>query len=795
MNRLKIASLGLSLMMLGTSVLVFGGCSKKTNKVEIISKDSTWYDSKEVIFEAPEKLSDDTYGYVYQYNIVNDGVVTCYEIYDETTYESKTYLVEYDLEGNILSKIDTSKLIKTPSKESYTYINQIFASKDGFKAIVNVTEYTPMDYKSTDYLYDSKTQKCENFKPFSKIMGEENNTYIEYAFERDNGDYVFLASTYDWERGTNESNLIICDDNDVKKTEDMKKLVNNEDFDYFSSATLTGNILSVYYNCQGESATYLAEVNLDTKEVTTSEVKTSYNTSVADDGNSYYVTPEGVFEVSDASDDGEKTPVISFDDCNIKRGSLWGMRVAHIDEEGCVILGDAYDEDRGSYIKSLILTKADENPNAGKKVINVGYLGYVSDMVYEAIYDFNDTNEKNFIRFTDKYSSEDGFDGDFYENGEFSEEKYLEAMNDYYAEMIDSLSIDLISGDAPDIILNCNQYNQVKTDKYLEDLIPYIEKDFSEDDFFVNVVDSCKTGKNLFCMPITFNAYGLLCDSKKAGDKDGFTFDEYLKFVDKELNGNDPLAMYSTRALYFEQLYEAMSDLFYDENGKVSFQNDDFYALAEYCKEHVPEKGQEYGDDYYTVDIGYDDCEGYYSVANTTSLNSIQWFVNDAYEKGKLTKSLYGLPSSDGRGPIINVEVSASISSMSGNKDGSWEFIKTLLSDDIQEKCCSDYYTNGVNIEACRDGSLDIIRELNKDNERMAKMDPMYAEYYPTYDESCVDEYIDILSSASTYNGSDPAIYKIVSEEIQAYFAGQKSIEEVTETMENRAKTVMDERG
>ena len=42
---------------------------------------------------------------------------------------------------------------------------------------------------------------------------------------------------------------------------------------------------------------------------------------------------------------------------------------------------------------------------------------------------------------------------------------------------------------------------------------------------------------------------------------------------------------------------------------------------------------------------------------------------------------------------------------------------------------------------------------------------------------------------------SDPALDMIVKEEIPAYFAGQKSLDEVIKIINDRAKTYLNERG
>lgn len=61
-------------------------------------------------------------------------------------------------------------------------------------------------------------------------------------------------------------------------------------------------------------------------------------------------------------------------------------------------------------------------------------------------------------------------------------------------------------------------------------------------------------------------------------------------------------------------------------------------------------------------------------------------------------------------------------------------------------------------------------------------------------DYDVIEDYNDILRSASTISYMDSSIELIVMEEIPAYFAGQKSIEDVAAIIENRAQTVIDER-
>ena len=65
--------------------------------------------------------------------------------------------------------------------------------------------------------------------------------------------------------------------------------------------------------------------------------------------------------------------------------------------------------------------------------------------------------------------------------------------------------------------------------------------------------------------------------------------------------------------------------------------------------------------------------------------------------------------------------------------------------------------------------------------------------YHYTFTESDIDKYIALLSEPDFSNCSDGNINMIIFEEAPAYFEGQKSFEEVAQTINNRAQLVLDE--
>ena len=828
MNRTKIGSLALSAVFLGTTVLGFAGCKKNAGNVKEVPKDAPWYDVNVTTFDTPDGVSTEGYSYFGDYIVCKDDIVTSFTTYDETTYESMSYIIDYGMDGNIKSQIYVRDLIadpkdttakKNPVDESmkeiegtgeedaqdpdcfvtddgdtrYYDIRNVFKLGDGYGAIVSYYDYSGMDYSEHYYLYSSKDGSVTELDALNKIGGD--NAWFSGIFGMDNGELGIILEAWNDKTYMSDYTLVILKDNKVKSQTSLSDLLKDDKISYVSSSEYTSDgIVLLCYIEDGGMVRYV--VDPDTKEVSKTDMSGSdyYNTSVADNGVEYYVNESGVFEVKAEKDEnGEKTPVLSFDDCNILRSDVWGMKVITMSDTSCTMFGSMYDSGSDqSYFKMYEFTKADSNPNAGEKIINIGYTDYMSTSVYKAIYDFNDKSDEYFITITDVYANTDDLEELWNSSSnDDDEDRYRKAYNEHNSKLMDKLSVDLLAGDAPDIIFGTHPYIQLKDEKFLVDLMPKIDEDLGIDSFFPNVIESAKTGDKLYSMPLSFEVSGILADSKAAGDKDGFTFDEYAKFVDEVCNGKDPVGAYMTRMEYFQQVFGTMADLYYDKDGNINLQTEAFYELAEYCKDHVAESFNE--EDYY---CDYDfDCYGENTKADTAYLYSIDSYLDFAYDsKGVKYKDLYGFPSYDGRGAVVQVDVSVSISATSGVQDGAWGFIKSLLEETAQKDMGIESYTNPVNVAACEAVALKTVKENNERAEKYIKMDPQSAQWYRIYKEDVVDDYIDALKSANSSNSIDPAIITIVDEEIQAYFAGQKSIEEVTDTIQNRAQTLINER-
>ena len=95
--------------------------------------------------------------------------------------------------------------------------------------------------------------------------------------------------------------------------------------------------------------------------------------------------------------------------------------------------------------------------------------------------------------------------------------------------------------------------------------------------------------------------------------------------------------------------------------------------------------------------------------------------------------------------------------------------------------------------------ALQAIEKYNSTYERYKKMypkDTLADQGIPfcKIDNKVVKDYEEMLNSSSVISEADPAIIIIVTEEMPAYFTGQKSLDDVIKIINDRSQTYVNER-
>ena len=613
------------------------------------------------------------------------------------------------------------------------------------------------------------------------------------------GDYQILVST-NWDADTPEGYLFVTDPsgNEKKiKIEDGNNYIysvdnivpNGEDkavvflgvdlgYDYFELDLKNGRLKK-----------------LDPKEFNWLDSFSISTMTNGSDGNIYSATPTGISKIDLKNKASEE--IFNYSWCTVNRNSLKNYSLGQISEASFLLYGEKFDPTpfasfsdwSASAFEIIEFTKAGKNPHAGKRILELySPSGYLDEAMCDALSKYNETNDKYFIEVTDRYSN-----GSDNLNNINSDDELSRSDNERDSAISNKLSMDILSGDGPDMFLDISRIDRLNNSNYLVDLTPYVGN-LDPDKYFVNIVDNAKVDGKLYNVPLSFGISGIFTDGAYAGASGfGFTTEEYVKFLQGPLNGKDVISY--GQPYYFVCLFNAARNEFI-KNGKADFSAPEFAAIAEFVKNNVPEKSV-------TWDDGASSSFGSYGAGMfeytepaiyTTSNNFADYLITlQQLESGK---SILGLPSLDGHGPVTVVSSSIAVSCQAYDIDACVDFVKLLMSDEIQK----EYSLNGsfvLNREYFRSTGEAAIKYYNQTT--ISSLFGGYFEKQPENRVKYTKEHIDVLENTilncSSATTEDADINLILIEEMPAYFLGQKSLDQVIKIAQDRVQKVLDERG
>ena len=616
------------------------------------------------------------------------------------------------------------------------------------------------------------------------------------------GDYK-VGVAYNWNEDHSYMTLVIRDPDGNEKKADVKE--GNKDV-YGISGIFPISEDRVMFPADTDNGTTYYEIDLKTGELTKADSNeyswlttfSLYNTFLASDGSIYSSSPAGISKVDMKNKSVEE--VFNYSWCGIDRSTLTNLQIADVKEDSFLLSGeiynslpysDNYDWNNAEFIL-FELKKADKNPHVGKTILELyASYGYTDQTVSKTISKFNDTNGKYFIEVTDRYKS----DADYNYSEINSDDELNKAQNDYLADMSNKLAMDILNGEGPDMFLDVSYLGQLNSVNYLTDLSPIVS-DLDSSKYFTNVLELSKVDGKLFNLPVSFTVDGIQTDAKYAGKSGkGFTTDEYEAFLKDTLNGEDIIT--TGQAHYFATLFNGMNDVFI-KNGKADFSGPEFEALAKFVKDNVTESStswDEMNDDeeYYegvVIDGMYEE-EDVGPAIYGGCYNFRSYFYGIKQLKG--ASAVLGIPSADGRGPMISSYTSIAISAQASNPDACKEFVKLLLSDEVQnELALKGQFT--LNRELFKEHGKKAVEYFNKNG-----IEEYYYDDTPKSKFNFTDEYVDALEKTildcSKLNSEDSAINLVLVEEMPAYFSGQKELSDVIKIAQDRVQKVLDERG
>ncbi|MBR4403955.1 MAG: hypothetical protein IKT10_02475 [Clostridiales bacterium] len=815
----------LSLVLAASIVLPVAACNKKGSKAREKSKsgqkitaDSPWFDGELVTIKAPEieeKKGKTVESTNQQLAGIDDKYIVIYTsgnykfpTGDNVDWDSINYS---DYMINIVSVMDrkTNETITnidlTPTLARTGYIERV-SLIDG-KVMAHASEYDDKTYqmKYIDTYFDPATGNVADKK--EQIADEDYRSY-DRTFEF--GIYT-VCTAMNYEEGQKCSYNVYITKGDGDTQEFAIKSADKDIYDIPIVLQLGDDKFLVPATTDGDKLFF--EIDLNSGKVTSVDAKNYEwldlnNIGITipgkESGVLYSATSTGIAKI----DANKKTMEEIFNDswCAISRSRLGYCQLIEASDDCFVLSGEKYSYGSVQEFFVITLTRAATNPHAGKTILEVyAPWGYVEENIADAIAEYNANNSGYFLEVYDRYSDVD--DAIDYSQI-YSDDDYQNANLKANAVMSNELAMDIMNGEGPDILLNVSSYGQLNNSNYLVDLNKYVGQ-LDSDKYFTNVIKAAETDGKLYQLPLSFMVSGIFTDSKYAGASGvGFTTAEYEKFLKDTLNGQDTINY--GQAIYFTKLFTAMSDKFLVD-GKVDFTSPEFAELAEFVKNNVPEKAKSWqemydtnSDDAYTgIAVGVTTFKGDTPVNNNVAAYTSIYGLGGYFSlvgQFKGASAILGIPSTDGRGPLLETDFSVAVSAQSKNADACGEFVKMLMSDDVQLSIAKSD-TLVLNRKAFREASKETIKYYNEHGTENI----IYYNSYPEADEQAknqitfsdknVDDFEKIILSISRMNSADASINMILVEEMPAYFSGQKDLNAVITIAQDRAQKVLAERG
>lgn len=362
-------------------------------------------------------------------------------------------------------------------------------------------------------------------------------------------------------------------------------------------------------------------------------------------------------------------------------------------------------------------------------------------------------------------------------------------------DYITKLNNDITSGNIPDILITDNEipFESYAAKGIFADLYEFIDKDeiINRNDFLPNLLTAMETDGKLYRFTDSFKIFTALGKTSIFGKETGIDFKRINEIMETRPEGTEILAG-TTKENILEHAMELCGDNFIDyKAGKCDFTSDYFIELLEFANGFLNSVDL----DSYFDDAFWDmfaDEDALMLITYITDFSDI--FYNEHEIFGEEVTAL-GFPTFSGSGAAFDVTGGFAISAKSENREGAWEFIRSLLTEDYQD---------GVEELPVRKSSLE-----KKAQKNMKEFDPQATRLtvigsmmlgtsgYIIEDskpaQADIDKTMEIITSATQIIRYNYTVTDIVKEEAGAYFSGAKTAQDAAQMIQNRVQNYLDE--
>lgn len=484
---------------------------------------------------------------------------------------------------------------------------------------------------------------------------------------------------------------------------------------------------------------------------------------------------------------GTAATILNWLNCNIDSDNISG--VACLDDGRIACVSNEYNQKTQTSTPELaLLTKTKASDASKKKVLTLAtqYLDY---NLKGEVLDFNKTNPDYRIEVTDysQYNTDKDYDAG-----------------------LKKMTTEILTGNVPDIIFTQGiNVEQFVAKGIVTDLDKFMasDKTVTKKSIMDNVLASMEINGKLYEAAPSFFLYTVMGNPSVVGSKMGWTVDDLNAAFKKMPEGSTIFDETVTRPDILNTCLAMDMDEFVNwSTGECSFDKGGFQKLLEFAKSFPSDfdwknyDWQNYKDPSVRIAAGKQMLmQAYIGQLSDYSMYKTEF-------GGKL--NCVGFPTATGVGNMVSFQGGYAISAKCANPDGAWQFVRTFLTKDYQQKDRS--YGLPTNKDAFNDAMKTAMTKTYKTDENGKtvldkngnKVEQPIGNIYISQDKSIdyyaltqadKDELMTVINAATKVLRYDQSIVDIITDESNAYFKGEKSAEETAKLVQSRVSIYVNE--
>ena len=557
-------------------------------------------------------------------------------------------------------------------------------------------------------------------------------------------------------------------------------------------------------NAADENGQYFVPIDLETKDWG-EKVKLPSNVGSilpGDDAYDFYYTyNNNIYGYAAKTDTKEK--LVDWLACDVDTNNMSGY--AMLSDSRVAALMQDWSTDPTTY-QLIVLHRVDASEIKEKKVLTLACM-YLDWNLRSMIVEYNKTNDEYRINVVD-YS------------------EY--ATDDDYNAGVTKLTTEIISGSVPDIFLTSN----LPIDKYaakgvIADLNTFMDggNGLSRDYFVPQVMSALEKDGKLYELPTSFSVQTAYALSSIASQYDTWNVAAVQDAMTQLQEGATVFSDGWTKNTALSNCLSRNLSAFVDwTTGKCEFDSEAFQQLLAFCNSFPAETSDGDGAIAYasSADIAVDDAMWDSDATRITNgkqlMSTIGMYSFDSYIwnvyaiRDKITFT--GYPTEDGSGSSFELQMPMAISSVTKYPDAAWDFVCSIIKkmNTIDE---NNYYygfpisqaafdaemtdimteqyqldENGEQVDWDGDGEPD--KAIRGSYETIENGETVYKDVYALTQED-IDQILGVINNTHSVYDYDQEILDIITDEVAAYFAGDKDVQTTASMIQSRVNLYVQE--